>query len=68
VIKVFKSPIGKKELKELQEHIRASGWQILGIRRSEVEDFWLIKCADKKWFLNLPYEKQLRVVQGRPAE
>ena len=68
VIRVFKSPVGAKELRELQQRIMASGWQILGVKRSETEKVWLIRCANKEWFLSLPYEKQVRVAQGRPAE
>lgn len=68
MIKVFRSPIGKRELKRLQDHIRESGWLILSIRRSEDEMFWNIRCANKEWFLELPYEKQKQVSLGRPAD
>jgi hypothetical protein len=34
----------------------------------EVDDFWLVKTADRKWFEALPNDKQLRVVLGRRAE
>lgn len=67
MIRVFKSPIGKRELRDLQTRITSNGWMILSIRRHEVDDFWLLKCANKDWFLSLPYEAQARVVLGRPA-
>jgi hypothetical protein len=66
MIKVFKSPVG--ELKDLKTRIEFSGRRVLSIKQHGVDDFWLVKTADRKWFDALPTEKQLRVVLGRRAE
>jgi hypothetical protein len=64
MIKVFKSPVGARELKDLQTRIEFCGRRVLSIKRHEVDDFWLVKTADRAWFEALPNEKQLRVVLG----
>ena len=68
MIRVFKSPVGARELKDLQTRIEFNGRRVLSIKRHEVDDFWLVKTADRTWFEALPNEKQLRVVLGRRAE
>jgi len=65
MIKVFKSPVGARELKDLQTRIEFNGRRVLSIKQHEVDDFWLVKTAPREWFDALPKEKQVRVVLGR---
>lgn len=67
MIKVFKSPVGARELVALQTRIEFNGRRVLSIKRHEVDDFWLVKTANREWFDALPKEKQVRVVLGRRA-
>jgi hypothetical protein len=68
MIRVFKSPIGTRKLPELLSQLTLKGRRVLSIKRHEVDDFWLVKTADRAWFEALPKDKQLRVVLGRRAE
>jgi hypothetical protein len=65
MIKVFKSPLNTRCLSSLLDNLRFNGRVVLSIKQHGVDDFWLVKTADRKWFEALPNDKQLRVVLGR---
>jgi hypothetical protein len=65
MIRVFKSPIGTRKLPELLSQLTLKGRRVLSIKRHEVDDFWLVKTANRQWFEALSREHKLRVVLGR---
>jgi hypothetical protein len=68
MIKVSKSPLNTRRLSSLLDNLRFNDRVVLSIKQHGVDDFWLVKNADRAWFEALPHEKQLRVVLGRRAE
>lgn len=63
-LRVFRCPSGKRKYLDLYSRIQEAGWQVLSVKKSSLYECWLIRCAEKQWFLNLRHEQQVRVAKG----
>lgn len=62
MIRVFRC--AKGQYRELYQRCIDAGWTVLSVRKHELDDCWLLRCARKEWFGSLPYERQVWVAQN----
>ena len=67
MIKVFAVPAGKKQYLPLYSRIIESGmWQILGTKKNEMTQEWMIRCCNKAYFFKQSIENQTQIAKGLP--
>jgi hypothetical protein len=64
MIKVFRCPIGRNEYRRLYNHIKESGYQVLGVKKHLLCEDWLIRCVKKDYFFAQTVENQVRIAKG----
>jgi hypothetical protein len=64
VIKVFRCPQGRGEYRKLYNHIKESGWTVLGVRPHLLCDDFLIRCVRSDYFMAQSYERQVQIAKG----
>jgi hypothetical protein len=61
-LRTFRAPKGT--YKDVYRTIELNGWHCLAVTRSEHDESWLIRCANKAWFFGLPPSEQRRIACG----